>query len=242
MNHFCAKVFKLFSYTIFQIVMVTEDELECLNIRDGKWGKAAEKLEKVAAAVEEYNKNPELKIEDLAATYGIPRRSLYYYFKKLGIIRGSEKVSETQKAVRQMELNALSTEAEKIASIAIGIGGVIARRYLPLINHLMESGRTLDMIATDVMQWFEMKIPTETRIKDLEVTIETLRRQVSEAWIIAAPNFRYMLRARLVTDFAKRILVARMNGLRIPVQSSVRALHNELAQVDKDLKPLMEKQ
>jgi len=227
---------------MFWIVMVTEQELAALKLRDGKWGKAAEKLEKVAAAVEEYDKNPEIKIEDLAAQYGIPRRSLYLYFKKLGIIRGSEKDSETQKVVRQTEVAALANEAEKIASIAIGIGGVIARRYLPLINHLLAGGRTLDMIATDVMQWFEMKIPTEARITELEVANETLRRQVSEAWIIAAPNFRYMLRARLVTDFAKRILVARMNGLRIPVQSSVRALHNELAQVDKDLEPLMEKQ
>jgi len=222
--------------------MVTEQELVALKLRDGKWGKAAEKLEKVAAAVEEYDKNPEVKIEDLAATYGIPRRSLYLYFKKLGIIRGSEKVSEAQKVVRQTEVAALADEAEKIASIAIGIGGVIARRYLPLINHLLTSGRTLDMIATDVMQWFEMKIPTETRITELEVAIETLRGQVSEAWIIAAPNFRYMLRARLTTDFAKRLLVARMNGIRIPVRSSMRAFHNELAQIDKDLEPLMEKQ
>ena len=220
--------------------MVTEEELVSLGVRDGKWGTAAEKLEKIAGAVEDYNNTPEIKIEDLATTYGIPRRSLYFYFKKLGIIRGSEKVSETEKVVRKTEIAFLSSEAEKIATIAIGIGGVIARQYLPLINHLLVHGRTLEMIATDVMQWYEMKIPTETRITELEVDIETLRRETSEAWTIAAPNFRYLLRARLTTDFAKRILVARMNGLRIPVRSTLRAFQNDLIEIDTDYETLME--
>jgi len=220
--------------------MVTEEDLAALGVRDGKWGTTNEKLEKIAGAIDEYNSTPEIKIEDLAAKYGIPRRSLYFYFKKLGIIRGSEKVSETEKTVRKTEIAFLSSEAEKIATIAIGIGGVVARRYLPLINHLLANGRTLEMIATDVMQWYEMKIPTETRINDLEIDIETLRNQVSEAWTIASPNFRYLLRARLTTDFAKRLLVARMNGLRIPVKSTLRAFQNDLIQIDTDLEKVME--
>ncbi|GAG97827.1 unnamed protein product [marine sediment metagenome] len=199
------------------------------------------RLEKMPEIVKLYLEG-EVDAKELSAQYGIPIRTLYKEFKALGVTRAKgKKLATAERKIRDAEVNALADEAEKIATIAIGIGGVIARQYLPLINYLLAGGRTLPMIATDVMQWYEMKIPTETRIDELEVALEARDKLISEAWVIAAPNFRYMLRARLVTDFAKRILVARMNGIRIPVRSSIRALQNELAQVDKDIKPLMEK-
>ncbi len=230
------KTFKKLS-VVLVIVMFSDEELAGLGVKDG------DTLQRVAAAAKEAIDDPSAKTKDLASKYNVPLRNLQRYFKKLGITRGDVKgASAAQKELRKMETAALTAEAEKIATIAIGIGGVIARRYLPLINHLLYHGRTLDMIATDVMDCFEMKAPTEARISELEATIETLREQASEAWSIAAPNFRYMLRAKLTTDFAKRVLMARMNGARIPVRSSLRAFHNELDQIDKDFEQLMEKQ
>lgn len=209
--------------------MVSDEDLQKLRV-------AEDKLVRIAAAARELEENPELKVEELATKYKFPRRSLYYYFKKLGLTkaRGKERVSATERAVRKTELAALSDEAEKIATIAIGLGGVLARRYLPLIDHLLSKGRTLEMIAVDVMDWYQMRIPTESRIKELEIQIETLKQQISEAYIIAMPNFKYMLRAQLVLKYAKHLLVARMNGLRVPVHSTLRALHNDLITVDKD--------
>lgn len=196
-----------------------------------------EKLEKIKAAVKEFEEDPNLSVDELAAKYEIPRRSLYYYFKKLGIItpRTAERIGVAKREVRKAEIDALSTEAEKIATIAIGIGGVIARRYLPLIDHLLSKRRTLEMIAEDVMDWYEMKIPTETRIKELETQIQSLNEQFSEAYVIAMPNFKYMLRANLVLKYAKHLLVARMNGLRVPLHSTLKALHNDLVTLDQDV-------
>ncbi len=229
------KTFKKLS-VVLVIVMFSDEDLAGLGVKDG------DTLQRVAAAAKEAVDDPSAKTKALASKYNVPLRNLQRYFKKLGITRGDEKgVSAAQKELRKMETAALTTEAEKIATIAIGIGGVIARRYLPLINHLLANGRTLDMIATDVMDWYEMKAPTEARISELEANIVTFRGQASEAWAIAAPNFRYMLKAKLTTDFAKRILMARISGVRVPVRSSLRAFHNELDEVDKDFERLMEK-
>lgn len=199
------------------------------------------RLEKMPEIVKRYL-DGDVDAKQLSVEYGIPVRTLYKQFKALGVTRAKgKKASVEERKVRDMEVAALADEAAKIASIAIGIGGVIARQYLPLINYMLTRGRTLPMIAQDVMEWYEMKIPTETRIQELEVALEARDKLISEAWAIAAPNFRYVLRARLVTDFAKRVLVARMNGIRLPVRATIRAFQNELIQIDTDLEPIMEK-
>ena len=213
--------------------MVSEEDLKTLRVSE-------EKLERIAAAAKEFEENPKLKVEEIAVKYGFPRRSLYYYFKKLGLTKPRGKgISAAERAVRKTELAALTDEAEKIATIAIGIGGVIARRYLPLIDHLLSKGRTLEMIAEEVMDWYEMRIPTETRIKELETEIESLKQQLSEAYIIASPNFKYLLRSHLVMNYAKHLLVARMNGLRVPIHSTLRALHNDLIMLEKDIEAIV---
>lgn len=215
--------------------MVSVEDFNKLNVK-------GDKLEKVKAAAIEFEEDPTIKIEDLAAKWDIPRRSLYYYFKQLGLSAMQGKgISAAERTVRKTELSALSSEAEKITTIAFGIGGVVARRYLPTIEYLLAGGRTLEMIATDVMQWYEMKNPTETRIGKLEAENQFLKLEkkalqlkLEEASALASPNFRYLLRAKLADDFAKKLLYWNARGFRVG-RRNYKAFNKMLRDLDEDL-------
>ena len=215
--------------------MVSVEDFNRLNVK-------GDKLEKVKLAAVEFEEDPTIKIEDLAAKYDIPRRSLYYYFKQLGLSAMQGKgMSVAERTVRKTELSALSSEAEKITTIAFGIGGVVARRYLPTIEYLLAGGRTLEMIAIDVMNWFEMKIPTEARIGKLEAENQMLKLEnkalnlkLKEAWAVASPNFRYLLRAKTANDFAKKLLYWKARGLRVG-RRNYEAFKGVLKDLDEDL-------
>jgi hypothetical protein len=189
----------------------------------------AEKLEEIARRYEAGE-----SADALADEYGISRRTIFSYLQKAGITKLTRSKLAERK-VRETEIKALNDEAEKITTVAFGLGGVIARRYLPLIDHLMGEGKTLEYIATEIMDWFEMKHATENRIKELEAKIDHLNREVGEAYAIAAPNFKYLLRSLLLKKYADRLLLARMSGLKVPVGPTLTALHNDLLDLEKDI-------
>lgn len=185
-------------------------------------------------AARRYQEGEDVKV--ISKEFGIPRSTLYDQFKILDV--SSPEGKATHKKIRDMEAAALSDEAEKIGTIAIRIGGVIARGYLPLIEFMLNSGDTLETVAHKIMDWYEAKIPKETYITKLQTTIQGFDRKLTEAYIMAAPNFRYMLRTQILTDYAKRLLVARINGLRVPVRSTLRALENDLVELERDFEEM----
>lgn len=193
-----------------------EEDFSGLNISE-------DRLRKFKAAVKEFDESLTPNVPALAAKYKIPVRSLYSYLKSSGrsTMRG-KKMSTTERKVREAEVGALADEAEKITTIAFGLGSPIARRYLPLINHLLQSGKTLTMIATDLAEWYEMKNVTQASITQLQTENQMLKLEkkalhlkLEEASALASPNFRYLLRAKIANDFAKKILYWKARGLRV---------------------------
>lgn len=173
------------------------------------------------------------EIEKLSTESGITVRTLYRYFKSLDVSRRDSNVGATE--IRKRELEADRVEAGKIIDIAIGIGGPIARRNLPLIDHLMNEGRSLQLIAQDIVAWFEAKAPTEQRIAKLENELTTLREELGRAYGMALPNFRFYLKTQLLERYANSILVARLRGIRIPVKPALVAYQRELDKLDRDI-------
>jgi hypothetical protein len=175
--------------------------------------------------------------EGLAKEYRIPKRTLLAYFKRMGVSRKKEKAKakEIQAEIRRKEVEELSTEAEKIATIAIGIGGIIARRYLPLLDALMAEGKTLEYIAEDIMNWYEMKAPTEATINKLKSEIAELNENLGKMFVMTQPNFRYMLRAKILERYAKDIIKARTMGVRLSPSKTLQAMHNDLLAIEDDI-------
>ena len=174
--------------------------------------------------------------------YEIPASSIYYYFKQEDVSRKDitrERV-KTLKEVRAKESEALSSEAEKIASIAIGLGGTIARRYLDFLDFEMARGRTIEFIAEDIMQWFEMKTSTLAEIDKLKVEIESLSKELSAAYAMNLPNFKYWLRSRILERYANQVLQARMMGVKLPVRSTINAMQTDLLRLEGDINDLFE--
>ena len=185
-------------------------------------------------------------MDDIIDKYDIPEGSIHYYFNKLGVkrTRTDAKKSRTKKGdilkeIRQIETRELSIEAEKIATIAIGIGGPIARRYLPLIDTLMSEGMSLELIAEQVMNWYELKVGTLAKIERLEVDVELHKQEANAAIAMSMPNFRYLLRAKIVERYAGQLLRARMYGVKIPIKIAMRALNTDLLRVDTDVEQIM---
>lgn len=177
-------------------------------------------------------------IDELVKKYNIPESSLYYYFDKEGISRKDQKRKSATvlKEIRKVETEELSIEAEKIGTIAIGLGGIIARRYLPMLDRLMDEGKTLEYIAEDIMQWYEMKAPMQSTEDRLRAEIETLKINLSAAYAMNLPNFRYWLRTRILERYATQLLNARLMGLKIPVNRALRAMQDDLLRLEGDIK------
>ena len=186
--------------------------------------------------------NP-IEIDDLVVKYNIPKNSIYYHFKNIGITRKgkeSTKVAPIQKEIRKVAQEVLSAEAEKIATIAFGLGSIITKRYLSLLDYMMAEGKTLDFIAEDIMQWYEMKHSTMATEDELKTEIARLNKELSAAWAMNLPNFRYWLRTRILERYASQVINARLMGVRLPVSSTIKAMQTDLLRLEGDMSELFE--
>lgn len=150
------------------------------------------------------------------------------------------KTKGSEEIVMKREAEALATEAEKIATIAIGIGSPIARRYLPLIDSMLEEGKSFAIIVEDIMTWFEGKTATNVKIANLEQQVESLKNELGIAYGMIAPNFKYMLKARLLERFALQVLKYRAAGVRIPLKAVIQAYNNDLNAIEEDFQSAIE--
>ncbi|GAG77557.1 unnamed protein product, partial [marine sediment metagenome] len=88
--------------------------------------------------------------------------------------------STVAKEIRKIETEELSLEAEKIATMAVVLGGQITRRYLPLLDTLVSQGLSLEAIALDIMDWYEARTATNVRLQDLEAHNTILLRELED--------------------------------------------------------------
>ena len=186
--------------------------------------------------------NP-IDIDELVEKYDIPKNSIYYHFKKEGISRKDAeptKSSPVQKEVRKVAQAVVSKEAEKIATIAFGLGSIIATRYLSLLDYMMGENKTLQFIAEEIMQWFEMKHSTLAEVDELKTEIARLNNELSAAWAMNAPNFRYLLRTKILERYATQVINARLMGVRLPVASTIKAMQTDLLRLEGDMNDLFE--
>jgi len=183
----------------------------------------------------------------LAQEFKIPKSTIYSYMKELNVEipekRGVKAVVRTPSAeqvVRKKEGEQLASEADKITTIAIGIGGPIARRYLPLIDKLMTEGKPLATIAEEVMTWYERKVTVERQLLDLQIEINRLNDGLSIAYAIAQPNFKYLLKVKTLEKYALQALRFKVAGFKVPVRRLLRAFQNDIEMIDKDLEEALE--
>jgi len=185
--------------------------------------------------IERYNAGE--KVKDLSKEFGIPKATIYDRFKKGGVTTGGAAAhrGKALSAVRKVEVENLAAEAEKIATIAVKLGGVIARRYMATLDYLMGENKSLELIAEEIMSWYEDKRGVMKRIESLEASQAHLYEQLELAYGQALPNFKYELRTRLLTKYATQVLKARMYGVRLPVKRLIKAYHNELVLLENDI-------
>jgi len=193
------------------------------------------------ALIEEYlAPGAPVDIEYFSKKYNIPVTSIYYYFNQEGVSRKEEKQEKraSMKEIRAAETQELSSEAEKIATIAIGLGGTIARRYLDFLDYEMEHGKTLEFIAEEIMQWFEMKHSTLAEIDELKTKMVQKDMELSAAWAMNLPNFKYWLRTKILERYATQVINARVMGVRLPASSLMKAMQTDLLKLEGDVNEL----
>ncbi len=142
--------------------------------------------------------------------------------------------------MRKVAQAVVSNEAEKIATIAFGLGSIIATRYLSLLDYMMGENKTLQFIAEEIMQWFEMKHSTLAEVDELKTEIARLNNELSAAWAMNAPNFRYLLRTKILERYATQVINARLMGVRLPVASTIKAMQTDLLRLEGDMNDLFE--
>lgn len=192
----------------------------------------------------------EVTFEEISEQAHIPKTSLYRYFREMEVpIKAEPELTriKVEKALREKEITAVTDEAVKIYDVAIGLGSVIARRYTPLIDHLMGEGKTTELIAEDLMAWFETKRPTLEQIeslknevarleKSLTNEVARLKEELREAYEISEPNRIFEVKSQRLFQFAQEALRYRASGLRFPVKSAVRAFQDDLDTLEKQVR------
>lgn len=184
---------------------------------------------------------PKVDIQVLSKEYNVPVSTLYFWFRRLGITRKVKKAQDIAGAViRRKEVEALKEEAGRLTTLALGLGGVIARRYQPLLDYELAQGKSLEFIAEDIMTCYENKHAVQTQLDKLEAENTRLSEELGEAYALAAPNLRYILRTKLLKDYALKILRLKVLGIKIPLKQSIQAFKKDLEQLDNDLVEAME--
>lgn len=180
------------------------------------------------------------KVAALSKEFSIPKATIYDRFKKMTVTTGGAAAlrGKALSTVRKVEAENLAAEAEKIATIAIKLGGVIARRYMATLDYLMGQDKSLELIAEEIMSWYEDKTGILKRINRLEGEQARLYEQLEYAYGRALPNFKYELRTRLLSKYAMQVLRARTIGVRLPVKRLVKAFHNELLLLENDIEDI----
>ena len=172
--------------------------------------------------------------------YNVAPSTFYFWMKKLGISKPKEIKSKAEEVVKNAEEQALKDEAEKLTTEALTIGGVIARRYQPLIDSMLSRDKSFEAIAEEIMEWYEEKPTVKKQLEALEAENGNLQDRLSEAWGIAAPNFRYLLRSKLLDDYALRVLRLKALGVDIDVQETIKGFQKELKMLDDDFEKFLE--
>jgi hypothetical protein len=149
-----------------------------------------------------------------------------------------ERRSAAFKEVSSVESIALSNETEKIAAIAFNVGAAIAKRHLDIIDYEMSHGSTPEFIADEVMQWYEKKYSTLAENAELKTKIEQKDKELSAAYAMNLPNFKYWLRTRILERYANQVLQARMRGARISASSLINAMQTDLLRLEGDFQDL----
>jgi len=207
-----------------------------------------------ALSKEQEEKLPELAkrfeegedIEILERDFGLPRSTIYYYMKQMGVKRAKRGVAKVSRApsaeqvVRKKEGEELASEAEKITTIAMGIGGPIARRYMPLIDRLMSEGKPPDAIAEEIMSWYERKNSVLLEIEQKQTKITQLEEELGIAYALAHPNLKYLLKLRSLEKFAMQALRLRVAGFKVPIRTLIRAFQNDLENIEVDMTEVVE--
>jgi DNA-binding transcriptional MerR regulator len=180
---------------------------------------------------------PENTIELLSTEFNIPEKTLYYNFKKMGVSRkdDTEKRTSMLKEVSQaVQLN-ISTQAQKLAQISVGLGGRIANKYLPLIDAMMDDGLTLEQIADAFADWYEAKPTTDQRISDLESQITQMEEHIGTLEALTEPNYRYKLRVGILDKYAKDIMRGKAYGIKINLRQTLEAMNTDLMNLERGL-------
>jgi hypothetical protein len=166
-----------------------------------------------------------------------PVKSLYYYFNKHDVeLRGdANKGVKVTKEIRNEVAKNLSAQSRKMATIALTLGGTIANRYLPLIDFLIAQGSTLEGIAMEIMDWYEMKEEVNRRLMRLEAENAELLDDLHRAYEIAQPNYRASKRQELLAEFYKELLKYKAVGLNLPYRPIVQQFYTALYTVDDSL-------
>lgn len=160
--------------------------------------------------------------------------------KRQTTVPRAPRVSGPEDIVMKTEAEELATEATKIATIAIGLGSPIARRYTPLIDSMLNEGKPFEAIAEEIMTWFERKTAINAELDTLKQQRESLKNELGIAYGMLAPNFKYMLKARLLERFALEVLKYRAAGVRIPLKAVIRAYNNDLNAIEEDFQSAIE--
>jgi len=184
----------------------------------------------------------------LSHDFELPKSTIYYYMKQMGVQRPKtrgipEKVPRVptpEAVVRKREGEELASEAEKIATIAMGIGGPIARRYMPLIDKLMGEGKPLEAISEEIMNWYERKSTILAQIEELETKIARLDEELGMAYAVAQPNFKYLLKLRTLEKYALQALRLRVAGFKVPIRTLLRAFQNDMESIERDMEEALE--
>jgi len=160
--------------------------------------------------------------------------------KRKTTVPRAPRIPGAEDIVVKAEAEELATEATKIATIAIGLGSPIARRYTPLIDSMLGEGKPFDAIAEEIMMWFEQKTAKNAEIDNLKQQVQSLNDELAKAYGMVAPNFKFLLKAKMLERYALQVLRYRAAGLRIPVKAVVRAYQNDLEKIEEDFQSAIE--
>ncbi|GAG82293.1 unnamed protein product [marine sediment metagenome] len=198
------------------------EKLEALKLKDSTWGTKATKLEKLRGAIEYHKEHPDANIKDIASQFGIPKSTLSLYFKKMGIIRGQEKISEAAKVIEKAAKGEAILLAEGLSNIMVRSGSIIATEFSPLVQYAIKQGKTVEIFTREMATYYEGRVANMAYTAELEAKNLELENLVSKLRFLAAPGLKYALRSKIVEDFTNKLVRARMRGARIKIDPAVR--------------------
>ncbi|GAG55379.1 unnamed protein product, partial [marine sediment metagenome] len=207
------------------------EKLEALNLKKSEWGTKATKIEKLRGAIEYHKEHPDANIKDIASQFGIPQSTLSLYFKKMGIIRGQEKISEAEKVIEKAAKGEAILLAEGLSNIMVRSGSIIATEFSPLVQYAIKQGKTVEIFTREMATYYEGRVANMAYTAELETENLELKKLNSALAKLAKPGMYAVLRAKIVEDFTRDLVRARMRGARVKIGPAVRALNQKLIKI-----------